>query len=105
MENKINIHFNQENTDVELDFEQPDLSLFVKKVLSEHLSVTNSNIIITSTVDSFDTKEFAEILVSVHEEFEEELSLFFQNIEKDVSTYYDDDNLSEEIISRIKEIQ
>ena len=104
MENKINIHFNQENTDVELDFEQPDLSLFVKKVLSEHLNVTNSNIIITSTVESFDTKEFAEILVAVHEEFEEELNLFFENIEKDVSTYYDD-NLSKEIISRIKEIQ
>ena len=103
MESKISIHFNQENVDIELDFEQPDLSLFVKKVLAEHLKVTDSNIQITSTVEGFDTKEFTEILVSVHEEFEEELNQFFKNIENEVSTFYDDD-LSTEIISRIKEI-
>lgn len=103
MENKITIHFIAEDIDIELDFEQPDLSMFVKKVLSNHLKVTEDNLQITSTVNAFDTKEFLTIFTSVHEEFEAELDLFFENIEKEISTYYDDD-LSTEIIKRIKDI-
>lgn len=104
MGNKIIIHFIAENIDIELDFDQPDLSLFVKRVLSEHLRVTDDNLRINSTVDAFDTKEFAEILVNVHEEFVQDLDRFFENIEKEVSTYYDDE-LSDEIIRRIRDIR
>lgn len=57
-----------------------------------------------TNVEGFDSEEFKEILITVHEEFKGELDLFFENIKKDITTYYDDE-LSAEIISRIDVMQ
>ncbi len=51
----------------------------------------------------FDKEEFLEILVNVHEEFVQEIEKFYENIQKDIKTYYSDEELSEIIINRLKD--
>lgn len=101
MENNIIIKFKKEGEQITLGFDQPNLGELIKKILKENLEVSAENVEVESTVQDFDQKEFKSILVSVHEEFVEEINKFYENIETDIKTYYDE-NLSTEVIRRIK---
>lgn len=103
MENKVNILFEKENEEIELDISNPDLANLVHIIVSEQLEVTRENLKLTTNVENFDTTEFLDILVSVHNEFQEEIEKFYNNIKTDIKTYYDDETIGEEIIRRIKE--
>lgn len=102
MENSIKVNLVKESITLEIDFQQPDFSKFVRQVLAQHLDISSSNVMVSSDVDGFDCDEFKDILITVHEEFQKDLDVFYDNIKKDIRTYYDDD-LSDEIIKRVKE--
>ena len=102
MENKILINFIKENKEIELNYDQPDLRQLVTTIISEHLEVNASNIIISTGIENFDAQEFKEILISVHEDFEQEIDKFFENIKQEIKTYYDIDGVTEEVLCRIK---
>lgn len=103
MENKILIKFLQEKKQLEIDISQPDLSALIHMIVSEHLLVNKENIEIETNNKCFDKEEFRDVIIEVHEEFSEEIEEFFENIKKEIRTYYEDDELSEEVIKRIKE--
>lgn len=103
MENKIIIHFEKEGIDIELDIDNPDFAQLIHKVIADNLDLTKENVQISTGVGNFDTEELLDILVSVHEEFCEEIEKFYANIKEDIKTYYEDEELGEEIIRRICE--
>ena len=103
MENKIVILFKTEEKEIEIDIANPDFANLIHRGVAEKLDMTKENVEISTEVKNFDTDELLDILVSVHEEFCEEIETFYANIKKDISTYYDDEILGEEIIKRIKE--
>ena len=72
-------------------------------IVAEHLLVTKENMEITTENQEFDKEEFMNMLIEVHEEFNEEVDNFFDNIQSEINTYYSDEELSMEIIKRIKE--
>lgn len=103
MENKLVIKFIGEGKEVDLDIDQPDLANLIHMVVAEHLSVTEDNVeIITENIE-FDKEEFLNMLIEVHEEFNKEIDTFFENIQSEINTYYSDEELSLEIIKRIKD--
>ena len=104
MENSIKVNLIKESITLEIDFQQPDFSRFVKQVLSQHLDISSSNVMVSSDIDGFDCDEFKDILITVHEEFQKDLDTFYDNIIRDIRTYYDED-LSTVIINRIKETE
>lgn len=73
----------------------------VRCIISKPLSVSKENLTITSSVDGFDCEEFLDILIEVNDEFKDELQQFYSNIQKEIKTYYDDDELARAIIARI----
>ena len=103
MENKIEILFEDEDFALELDIKQPDLAKVIHEIVSRHLVVSKENVSIRTKSEEFDTEEFLDILVNVYEEFSDEINQFFENIQKDIKTYYEMEELSEEVINRIKE--
>ena len=104
MENKINISFIKEEKSIEIDIQQPDLSNLVHKIIAEHLLVSETNIEISTDNDNFDKEEFLQMLIEVHQDFCEEIDKFYKNIDKEIRTYYEDEELSKHIIEKIKEI-
>ena len=104
MENKIEIKFLKENTTIDIDIQQPDLAGLVRKIIAKHLDVSMENMKMSSTNEQFDTDEFSKLLIEVHEEYRCEIDSFFENIEREIRTYYNDEELSKHIISRIKNI-
>ena len=44
------------------------------------------------------------MLIEVHQDFCEEIDKFYENIDKEIRTYYEDEELSKHIIEKIKEI-
>jgi hypothetical protein len=104
MENKVNIIFKKENVNVEINIRQPDLANLVHRIVAEHLMVSKDNIEISSDEENFDKEEFLELLIEVHEDFCEEINKFYENIDKDICTYYKDEDLSKHIIEKIKGI-
>lgn len=102
MENKIAILFKKENKTIELDIKQPDLANLVQTIISEHLLVSKNNLEISSNENNFDKEEFLDLLIEVHGEFSDEINKFYENIQKEICTYYKDEKLSETIINKIK---
>ena len=102
MENKLNITFKNEKIDIELDIANPDLAELIHRIVAENLDMTKENVEITTEVEEFDTDELLDIMVTVHEEFCKEIDIFYKNIKNDITTYYDDEVLGEEIIRRIQ---
>lgn len=101
MENNIKINFIKENTDILLNIEQPDLTNLIKNIISKHLEVTKENIKVDAD-DTFDIDEFINLILSVHEEFREEIDKFYENINREITTYYEDDVLAKHIIEELK---
>ena len=102
MENNIKIIFQNEDREILLNILQPDLAQVIHIIVSENLVVSKENILIESDNQEFDKDEFLDILVTVYDEFSEEISKFFVNIKEEIKTYYESEELSEEIIKRIK---
>jgi len=102
MENNLNIKFKQEDFDVIINILQPDLAKLIHEIVSKNLKVTKENIEMTTENVEFDKEEFLEILIGVHEEFIREIEEFYSNIQKDIKTYYSNDELSEIIIQKLK---
>lgn len=102
MENDIKIIFQKENKDIILNILQPDLAKVIHKIVSEHLIVSKENVVLETENTKFDKEEFLDILVNVYDEFSEEIDKFFKNIQEEFKTYYEEEELSEEIIRRIK---
>lgn len=103
MENNLNIKFKQENVDININILQPDLAKLIHEIVANNLNVTKENVEISTENLEFDKEEFLEILVSVHEEFVQEIEKFYNNIQKDIKTYYSDEELSEIIINKLKD--
>lgn len=103
MDNKIKIIFKKEEREIDLDITNPDLAMLVHAVITEQLEMTKENVDITTKIDNFDTEELLDIFVCAHEEFCDEIEKFYTNIKKEVKTYYDDDELSEVIINKIRQ--
>lgn len=103
MENNLNIKFKQENVGINISILQPDLAKLIHEIVANHLNVTKENVEISTENLEFDKEEFLEILVSVHEEFVQEIEKFYNNIQKDIKTYYSDEELSEIIINKLKD--
>lgn len=101
MENNIHLTFKNEDYDFDLDYNQPNLAELVRCIISKPLSVSKENLTITSSVDGFDCEEFRDILIEVNDEFKDELQQFYSNIQKEIKTYYDDEELARAIIARI----
>lgn len=104
MENKINILFKKEDISIEIGIQQPDLANLVHRIVAEHLLVSKDNIEIFTDESNFDKEEFLELLIEVHEDFCEEIDKFYENIDKEICTYYKDEELSKHIIEKIKDI-
>ena len=104
MENRINILFIKEDINIAIDIQQPDLSNLIHKIIGEHLSVSRENIKISTENENFDKEEFLDLLIEVHGEFYDEIDKFYENINKEIITYYEDEELSKHIIEKIKEI-
>lgn len=102
MENKLIFTFKDQNERFELDITQPDLAKLVQLVIEKNLLVSKENISLATVNQEFDVEEFLDIFISVHEEFKVEIDKFYENISKDIKTYYSNETLSDEIISRIK---
>ena len=102
MENNIKIIFQNEDREILLNILQPDLAQVIHIIVSENLVVSKENVLIESDNQEFDKDEFLDILVTVYDEFSEEISKFFVNIKEELKTYYESEELSEEIIKRIK---
>lgn len=102
MENDLMIKFKQEEVDITINILQPDLAELVHKIVADNLCVTKDNIKIITQNLEFDKEEFIDILINVHEEFVEEIDIFYSNIQRDIKTYYSDDELSEMIIQELK---
>lgn len=102
MENDLNIYFVKENEMVTVNIQQPDLAKLINSIVSKNLSVVKGNLKIETGNKEFDKEEFEGILINAHEEFAEEINRFYDNIKNDINTYYDDDDLSETIITRIR---
>lgn len=102
MENNIKIIFQNEDREILLNILQPDLAQVIHIIVSENLVVSKENVLIESDNQEFDKDEFLDILVTVYDEFSEEISKFFVNIKEEIKTYYESEELSEEIIKRIK---
>ena len=103
MENKLVVKFIGEDKEVDLDIDQPDLANLIHLIVAEHLLVTKDNVEISTENTEFDKEEFLNMLIEVHEEFNKEIDTFFENIQNEINTYYSDEELSMEIIKRIKE--
>lgn len=103
MENNLNIKFKQENLDINISILQPDLAKLIHEIVANNLCVTKENVEISTENLEFDKEEFLEILVNVHQEFVQEIEKFYENIQKDIKTYYSDEELSEIIINRLKD--
>ncbi len=103
MENDLIIKFKRENMDISINILQPDLAKLIHEIVANNLSVTKENVEISTENSEFDKEEFLEILVNVHEEFVQEIEEFYSNIQKDIKTYYSDEELSEMIINRLKD--
>ena len=65
------------------------------------LNIKNKSI---EFVKNFDKEEFLQMLIEVHQDFCEEIDKFYKNIDKEIRTYYEDEELSKHIIEKIKEI-
>ena len=102
MENDLSIKFKEENIDVSINILQPDLAKLIHEIVENNLRVTKENIEIDTENLDFDKEEFLEILLNVHEEFAQEIDIFYSNIQKDIKTYYSDEELSEMIIQKLK---
>lgn len=102
MENDLYIKFKKENIDIPINILQPDLAKLIHKIVANNLKVTKENIEICTENSEFDKEEFLEILINVHEEFDKEIGKFYNNIQKDIKTYYSDEKLSEMIIQKLK---
>ena len=104
MENRIILCFREEGKKIELDIQQPDLANLIHRIIAEHLTVSRENVEIKTDNDKFDAEEFLELLIDVHEEFSEEIDKFYENINTEICTYYNDAKLSDYIINEIKNV-
>lgn len=93
MENNLKIGFRQEETEVVINIQQPDLAKLIHDVVSKNLNVSRENIEISTENQEFDKEEFLDIFISVHEEFFDEINKFYENIQHDIKTYYSDEEL------------
>lgn len=102
MENKISVCFNKEKDSFVLDISQPDLNGLIHLIIENHYDVSVENVTVTcDDEEAFDCETFKNMLVEVHEEFVLDIDNFFDNIKKDIETYYDDEELSKYIIDVI----
>lgn len=104
MENDLCIKFKEENVDITINILQPDLASLIHQIVANDLKVTKENIEISTENVEFDKEEFLEILINVHEEFAQEIEKFYNNIQRDIKTYYSDEELSKMIIQKLKDI-
>lgn len=105
MGNELIIRFKEENREIVVNILQPDLAQLIHAIVAEHLDVSKENIEINTANNEFDKEEFLDILISVHEEFSQEIDIFYDNIKKDINTYYSYEDLGSFIIDKIKNDQ
>lgn len=105
MENDLTIKFKQENVDISINILQPDFANMIHEIVSNNLQVIKENMDIQTDNTEFDTEEFMDILISVHEEFAQEIEDFYKNIQEEIKTYYADEELSAKIIQELKKQQ
>lgn len=103
MENDLCIKFKEEDRNIIINILQPDLAYLIHEIVANHLKVTKENIEINTENIEFDKDEFLDILISVHEEFVQEINNFYNNIQRDIKTYYADEELSKMIIQKLKD--
>ena len=97
----IKIVFISEGKDFSLDYNQPNLTSLIRYIIQNNLRISTENISVESDIEDFDNEEFKSILIEAHSEFSMELESFYTNIATTISTYYNDETLSAEIIKRI----
>jgi hypothetical protein len=105
MENDLIIRFEKEDREIVVNISQPDLAQLIHAIVAERLNVSKENIEISTENGEFDKEEFQEILISVHEEFSQEIENFYDNIQKDIKTYYSYEDLGNIIIQKLKQDQ
>ena len=76
MENDLIIRFEKEDRKIVVNISQPDLAQLIHVIVAERLNVSKENIEISTENGEFDKEEFQEILISVHEEFSQEIEKF-----------------------------
>lgn len=104
MESNIVIFsFAKENKCIELELDAPNFSEFVKKIIIGNYEVSDDNIsVVFKGPDNknIDIETLKSIVIEVHQSYFEELNKFYENINKELMTYYSDD---EELIKTIEE--
>jgi hypothetical protein len=105
MENDLIIRFEKEDRKIVVNISQPDLAQLIHVIVAERLNVSKENIEISTENGEFDKEEFQEILISVHEEFSQEIEKFYDNIQRDIKTYYSYEDLGDIIIQKLKQDQ
>lgn len=108
MENNIVIFtFLEENEQLSLDLDSPNFSEFVKRIINKNYKVSNDNILVSlsnSDEKNIDTEVLKEIVIEIHKDYNDDLKTFYENIESEISTYYDDeDKLLKEIEDFVKQ--
>ena len=104
MESNIAVFsFIKENKQIKLDLDAPNFSEFVKKIIINNYEVSNDNISVElekSDNESIDLETLKSIVIEVHQNYFKEINKFYENIDKELQTYYSDDD---ELIRVIKE--
>lgn len=104
MESNIAIFsFIKENQQLELELDAPNFSEFVKKIIINNYEVSDDNISVElkkSDNENIDLETLKSIVIEVHQGYSEEIKQFYENVDKELQTYYFDDD---ELIKVVKE--
>ena len=104
MESNIAIFsFIKENQQLELELDAPNFSEFVKKIIINNYEVSDDNISVElkkSDNENIDLETLKSIVIEVHQGYSEEINQFYENVDKELQTYYFD---ADELIKVVKE--
>lgn len=101
--NKAIFSFMKEDKKFELNLDSPNFSEFVKNIILNNYEVTDENIKVElekNDDNKIDIDELKSIVIEIHKEYFDEIGKFYENIKKEIKTYYSDD---EELIKYIQE--
>ena len=94
--------FNKENKILELNLDVPNFSEFVNQIVINNYDASEDNLEVTlksNKADGIDVNELKNIVIEIHKQYLDEISMFYNNINKEIKTYYSDDT---ELIYEIK---